>query len=348
MRSAIALCTIVVLAGCGYDSSGGPAYPPQIATVTVSVTKTDPMTSTGDTQLLTAVAKTANGSVISAPVSWRTSAPSVATVSASNDSATVTAVDDGTAIITAEIGNVAGTITVTVRRRLVEILLSGPDSLVVAGDSTQLTVVGRDARQHDITGLTDVRFTTSNPLSVLVSSTGLATALFSPFMPLNSIITATVSRDGTTLSATKRIDVGNPAPSVFEFAALMLPESVRPEPNIGLGQGVIYITLDGARVQYKMLWSLLTSPAVSAHLHGPDGNDTVADVLVDLPLGTQTTTHGGLRGSFSATDIRPQGGKPAISLDSLVTLVGRGFVYVDLHTPTFVDGEMRGPVFKIR
>jgi len=269
-------------------------------------------------------------------------------VSGFGENATVTAVDDGTAIITAASGNAEGTITVTVRRRPVAIVLSGPDSVVVAGTTTQLTVVGRDARNHDFTGLTDVRFATSNPFSVLVSQSGLVTALFSPFMPLRSTITATVSSDGTTLSATKQIDVGNPAPSVLDFAALLLPEGVRPEPVDGAGQGIIYLTRDGARVQYKMLWSLLTGPATSAHLHGPDGDDTVADVLVDLPLGTQTTTNGVLTGSFSATDIRAQGGRPAVSLDSLVTLIGTGFVYADLHTVRFVDGEMRGPIFKIR
>jgi len=69
---------------------------------------------------------------------------------------------------------------------------------------------------------------------------------------------------------------------------------------------------------------------------------------VDLPLGTQTTSNAVLTGSFSATDIRPQGGRPAVSLDSLVTLIERGFVYVDLHTRAFVDGELRGPVFRVR
>ena len=55
-----------------------------------------------------------------------------------------------------------------------------------------------------------------------------------------------------------------------------------------------------------------------------------------------------MNGSFAATDIRPQGGTPVMSLDSLVTLVGRGFIYVDLHTAGFRDGELRGSVFRVR
>jgi hypothetical protein len=347
MRPATALGIIVVVAGCYRDD--GVTYPGGTpVTVTVSVSRTDSMTSRGDTQVLAAVARAANGSVIRAPsVSWRTSAPSVATVSASGESATVTAVDDGTAIITATSGNAEGTITVTVSRKLVAIVLSGPDSLM-AGDSAQLTVVGRDARQHDMVGLTDVRFFTTNPLRVLVFPDGIATALFSAFIPASSTITASVVQDGTTFTATKRIDVTSPAPSVFDLAAVMLPEAVRPEPVTALGEGVIFLTRAGDRVQFKMLWSWLTAVPISAHLHGPDGSDAVADVLVDLPLGNPTRSYGVTTGSFSGGDIRPQGGSPAISLDSLITLVGGGRVYVDMHTPRFVDGELRGSVFRFR
>lgn len=347
MRSAVTLSTIVMLVGCA-RSDDVTRPPPTPASVTVSVTGTDPMTSTGDTQALTAVVKAANGSAIPAPsVSWRTSGPSVATVSASGESATVTAVDDGTAIITAASGSAEAAIRVTVRRKLVAIELSGPDSMI-AGDSAQLTVVGRDARQHVIAGLTDVVFTTTNPFSVLVFPDGSAAALFSTFSPFSSIITASVVRDGTTLSAQKRIDVTSPTPDAFDLAALMLPEAVRPEPVIGLGQGIIFLTRDEDRVEFKMLWSSLTSRPIGAHLHGPDGSDGVADILVDLPLGGPTRSFGVASGTFAAADIRSQGGSPAISLDSLVSLIGGGRIYVDVHTPQFLDGELRGSVFRFR
>jgi hypothetical protein len=346
MRSAITIGLIVVVAGCSRD--GGVTYPPPTpAVVTVAVTGADPMTSRGDTQLLTAVVKAADGSVIPASaLTWQTSATSVATVSPSGTTATVTAVDDGTATITARSGNAEGTVTVTVRRRLAELLLSGPDS-IIAGDSAQLTVVGRDARQQEIT-LSDVRFASSNPLSMLVFPSGITNALFSAFNPMSSTISASVTRDGSTVIAQKLIRVTSPAPPGFHLAALMLPENVRPEPVLGLGQAVIFFTLDGDRVQFKMLWSSLTGRPASAHLHGPDGSDSVADVLVDLPLGDQTRSFGVRTSSFSAADIRGQAGAPPISVDSLVTLIEGGRVYADLHTAQFVDGELRGSVFRLR
>ena len=305
------------------------------------------MTSRGDTQLLTAVVKSADGSVLPAQaVTWQTSATSVATVSASGETATIIAVEDGTAIISAKSGNAEGTATVTVRRKLVDLVLSGPDS-IIAGDSAQLVVVGRDARQQEML-LPDVRFASTNPFSVLVFPSGIANAVFSSFSPKSSTISAMVTRDGSTLIAQKLIRVGNPAPAGFHLAGLMLPEAVRPEPVIAIGEGVVFFTLDGDRVQFKLLWSWLTTRPTSAHLHGPDDSDGVADVLVDLPLGGETSSFGVRTSSFTRADIRARPGSPPISIDSLVKLIEGGRVYADVHTSQFVDGELRGSVFRLR
>jgi len=341
----------LMMAGCGYDRSSGVSYPSgTAATVALSVPSTEPLVSAGETRSVTAVVRDGKGSTIPAPsLSWRTNAPAVATVIGTDAGATITAIDDGTAVITATSGTAEGTVTITVRRRVVEIDLSAPDSVVVAGSTTQLTVVGRDARQQEIRGLTGVTFTTSNPFSVLVSPNGLVTALFSPFQPLSSVLTATVTRDGVTLRDTTRIRVGSAAPPVFDFVSLMLPEFVRPEPVIGVGQGVLFLTRAGPRIEYKMLWSLLTGPPVSAHIHGPDTSDGVAPVLVELALGDQPTANGVWSGSFSATDIRSPDGRPTITLDSLATLLGTfSSAYIDIHTTLFGDGELRGAIGSIR
>jgi hypothetical protein len=240
-------------------------------------------------------------------------------------------VNDGTASITATSGGTQGSITVTVRRQAVSIALSAPDSVIVAGFTTQLTVTGLDARGFPITSLTGVTFATSNPISVLVSPSGLVTALFSSFRPFNAIITATLTSGGVTLKATKLIEVASAAPPDFDFSALMEPEGVRPDPVNSAAEGIVFLTRDGGQVHYKILWSLLEGPPTSAHIHGPDGIDAVADVLVDLKLENPASTNGTLSGSFSAQDIHSQGGQPAISMDSLVTLIGTlGLAYVDI------------------
>ena len=335
---------ILVLAGCAYDRGNAPFS--EVSTVTVFASATDPLTEVGETRLVTAVVRDTYGSELPTPsMSWRTSAPAVAKVDGSGGNATVTAVDDGTTIITAAGGGVEGMITITVRRRVTSIELSAPDSEIVAGSTTQLTLIGRDEHGQPISGLAAVRFATSNPFSVQVSPSGLVTALFSSFRPFSSLITATAVRDGVTLSDTLRIDVGDSAPPDFGFSGLMEPEGVRPEPVLSASEGVVFLTLDGEQVHYKILWSLLEGPPLSAHIHGPDGSDAVADVLVDLPLGNQPNTSGTFSGSFSAKDIHLQGRSPAIVLDSLVTLMGiPGMAYADMHTAFYPHGALRGAI----
>jgi hypothetical protein len=352
MRSTLTFASMAMITlGCGYEGSTGSGYPTGTpATITVSATTTDLLVSAGETRTLSAVVRDGAGTLLAAPtLTWRTSAPNVATVSGSGESATVTAVDDGTAVITASIGAVEGTFAVVVRRRIESIEISAPDSVVVAGTTMQLTVVGRDGRQQPIPALPSVTFTSSNEFSILVSSDGLVTALFSPFQPLTSVLTATVTRDGRTVSATKPVKVGSAAPPVFDFGSLLLTEAVRPDPVPGLGVGIGFLTLQPDRVQYKVLWSSLTGPPLVAHLHGPDSDDGIAPVLVELSLGSGRDTHGVATGSFSAADIRGTGGNPAISLDSLVTLMRTpAAVYVDVHTARFVDGEVRGAIVGTR
>ena len=231
----------------------------------------------------------------------------------------------------------------------VSITLSAPDSVVAAGASVQLKVTGRDAQQREFPLDSDITFTTSNPFGVLVSPTGVATALFNPFEPNSSVITATFSRNGATLIASKRIEVGSPAPPVYEIGAFLLTESVEPNPVPGLGLGISFFTVDAGRVHYKMLWSLLSGPPVIAHIHGPDAHDKVAPILVELPLGTQAGTHGVATGSFAVSDIRGSNGRPPISLDSLIAVMkSPASAYIDVHTDLFVDGELRGPSIGFR
>jgi uncharacterized protein YjdB len=93
----------------------------------VTVTPASPSIAAGATVQLTATVKAADGSTITRPVTWSTSAPAVATVSTSG---LVTGVAAGTATITATSDGQTGTATVTVTQ-------STPPSgatLVGAGD----------------------------------------------------------------------------------------------------------------------------------------------------------------------------------------------------------------------
>ena len=340
---------VLLLTACGNDRGNNVTAPlGKGAVVTVSLASADPMTSAGDTRVVTAVVKDGNQMLIPSPsVAWRSSAPSVATVAGSGPTATITAIDDGTTVITAATGAAEGTVTVTVRRRLESIEVSAPDSLLIPGATTQLTVVGRDAQGREVRGLTGVTFSTTNPFSTAVSPTGLVTALFTSVQLGTAFIVATLTRDSVTFGDAKRMDVADPTPPGSQFSALMEPQNVRPFPTKSAGEGIVFFTRNGSRIEYQIFWSLLTGPPRAARINGPDGNDAPAEILVDLRLGSQPNTNGTMRGSFSAADITPQRGNPPISLDSLVTLMRTpGMLYVDMGTAFFRTGEIRGSVVR--
>ena len=346
-RTTFSLVALLLLAGCGYDGSNVTYPAPPAATIALSLSSPDPLTSAGDMVTVQAVVRDAAGTILpSAPVTWRTSAPAVATLSAAGDVATVTAVDDGSAVVSATSGSVEAQVTVTVHRRVASLSLMVPDPLIVAGATMQLSVVGRDARGQALATLPDVTFTTDNPFSVALSPTGLVTALFSPQRPFSALVTASLTSDGVTLSDAKRIDVSDPAPPAFELFSLLLPEDVRPEPVVSAASAIVYFTRVDTRVNYKILWALLSAPPTVAHIHASDVFFAdLADVVVDLPLGNQSSRNGMVTGSFSASDIRGQSGRPPISFDSLLTLMRRpGLAYVDLDDSVFNGGEVRGPI----
>jgi hypothetical protein len=349
-RTALLGATLIVC-GCANDGPDGPVSSPGGAkSISISYPYSDPMTSSGDTRTAVGVVLDAMQNPVSpAPtVSWSTSAPTVATVTTTGPTATITAVDDGTAIITAESGSARGTITVTVRRRLASVQLVAP-SRITLGFDAQLRVVGFDARQREIPGLTDVTYSSNNPTTVIVSPTGVLTTLFQFPQTLTATVTATATKDGQTVSDSAGITVL--VPSRFDFAALMLSDYVPPPTSPSRGAGIGFFFRDGAVpsrtdfLQFLITWSALSGPATSVRLRGPVSQDGLGDVLVDIPLTLvpQTANHGTILGLITASDIRPHGGRPAIALDSLITLLGNRSLHLEVGTAANPGAEIRGP-----
>lgn len=343
MRSLVAVSSLALVAlGCGgaYDATPYRAGAPS---VTLALASAGPMVSAGETRAVTAVLRDAGGAVVPSPeLSWSSSAPGVATVSGDGASATITAVDDGVATITAASGALRGEVAVAVHRTVASVLVSAPAPVLVFGSSMQLTATARDALDNPIAGVTGFTFSSGNPASVVVSEAGLATALFDLHRPPTTV-TASVTRDGATVSG-EVVIIPRP-PDVFDHAALLLTEYERPAPVPTLGQGAVFFTaVDGTRVDYLAVWSALSGPATAVHLHGPATGVEIAEVLVDLPPGPQTESYGSVTGSFTAADILPQGGQPPISLDALIALMDGNDAYVEVRTAAFPAGEIRGQI----
>jgi hypothetical protein len=207
----------------------------------------------------------------------------------------------------------------------------------------QLGVVGLDARGQPLGGTAAPVFTSSDPVTLNVSATGVVTPLFQFPGLRTATISAELTREDVTVRATAQI--GIVVPTGFDHASLMLTEGVRPRPLRTLAAGVAFFTVHAEQVDYIITWSGLSGPATSVQLHGPGGPDEpLAQLLVEFGSGG-TGTFGTVRGTFTAADLRPANGAPGITVDSLVTLMNRDRAYVDVHTALNPDGEVRGQIF---
>ncbi len=129
------------------------------------------------------------------------------------------------------------------------------------------------------------------------------------------------------------------APSIF---AQMNGANERPTPNNSTANGAAVFVRSGTTVNYTVAFQGISSAPTGMHIHAPADGATVAGIIVDLmPIPFQNSS-GVVTGSFTAANIRPIGGNPAISLDSLFTLLTSGNAYVNVHSQSFLAGEIRG------
>ncbi|MDW3668247.1 MAG: CHRD domain-containing protein [Nitrososphaeraceae archaeon] len=130
-----------------------------------------------------------------------------------------------------------------------------------------------------------------------------------------------------------------------KYAAKLIGKSVVPPVNTtAAGRAIFFIANDWLR--WKLNVTGITDPT-HAHIHmGERGTNGVilADLLILLksPKIEQTTERTIISGNISAYDLQgPMKGKTFADLQSAIKAVG---VYVDLHTKSHPDGELRGTI----
>ena len=148
------------------------------------------------TASLSATVRDASGNVMTGQsVSWGTTSPIVATVSASG---VVTGVTSGTATITATAGGKTGFATVTVQSAVVAaVSLNFSSATIAAGDIRVLIATARDAANNVLAGRT-VSWTSSN-LTIVDGYVYGDTAVITGLRSGSATITATI--DGRSASA---------------------------------------------------------------------------------------------------------------------------------------------------
>ena len=132
----------------------------------------------------------------------------------------------------------------------------------------------------------------------------------------------------------------NPAPPTFQ--ASLNAANERPTPITSPGTGSATVVQNGTTFTYTVNYAGLTGAPILSHIHGPADATKAVGVLVNFDIGAPTSGTGSFTGTFTAADIVPASGQPAISIDSLVTLMRTGNAYVNVHTNANKAGEIRG------
>ncbi len=131
----------------GQSASAAVTITPVLA-ASVTVTPATATLSAGQTAQLTATARDSAGNVLTRPITWSSSAPTVATVSATG---LVSALAAGSATITATADGRSGSATVTVPvvvGPLAKVVLTPASATIAVGGSVTFTVTGYDAQGH--------------------------------------------------------------------------------------------------------------------------------------------------------------------------------------------------------
>jgi Cu/Zn superoxide dismutase len=127
-------------------------------------------------------------------------------------------------------------------------------------------------------------------------------------------------------------------PTTTTWSATLNGAGENPAKNVA-GVGTATIVKSAGTYTFTVNFSGMSGPLTGAHIHGPAGVGTNANVIV--PFSTAGAgASGTLAGTFTSTNTA------TISNDSLDVLMSNGNAYVNLHTAANPGGEIRGQLLK--
>ncbi|MXX68733.1 MAG: hypothetical protein F4Y74_07220 [Gemmatimonadales bacterium] len=172
--TAVANGEATITATSGNASGTALVHVDQIASSVDVSPAADTLTALGDTLRLTAEAVDANGhAVADAEFMWSSTDGSVVTVDADG---LATAVDNGSADISATSDGASGSASLVVAQRTAAVEISPPMATLTPSDTLRLTATAADANGHAVAGAT-FAWTSSDTAIASVDSTGLVEAL---------------------------------------------------------------------------------------------------------------------------------------------------------------------------
>jgi trimeric autotransporter adhesin len=277
--------------------SGSTGLTTTVATlVVIDISPALPSIASGLTQTLTATGVYTDNSVhnLTAAVVWSSSAPLVATVSNSAGSyGLATSLMPGSTIITATLGSVSGTATLTVTSATLVSIGVTPANLIIANGLTQqftATGIYTDNSTHDLTNsaIWSSSATTAATISNSAGSNGLATAVSPGPTTISAAIGAISGSTTLTVTAATLVSIGvTPAnPSV---ASGLQPQF--------MATG-IYTDNSTQNLTTQVVWS--SSASTVATVSNSAGFYGLASTFMP-GTATVTATMGGISGSTGLT-----------------------------------------------
>ena len=210
---------------------------PAVASVTVTAAANFVLAA--QTSQLTATPKDAgNNTLTNRVVTWSSSTPAVATVSASG---LVTAVANGTSTISATSEGKVGTILFTVVPPIGSIAVSSTSNGLLLNDQAQASALILDTFGNPVTNIPPV-WTSSNPARATVTQAGVVTQVQSGQL-LNVTISATAG--GVTASTVIQL-TGHPAEVIPALPQVFLNTVAPAAPDVG---GVVLSVANGGNLQ---------------------------------------------------------------------------------------------------
>ena len=291
-------CSVTMVAACSASGGdGGPTGPdPNLVVVTVQVTPaTDTLNALGLMRQFAAAATNASGGPIAGKTfTWTSSDSTVATVDVSG---LATAVDNGTATITATVDGIAGTATLVVAQVPVSISVTpANDTLVALTDTLRLVLAVTDGRSQTIAS-PSVTWASADEAIVTVDSTGLVTSVATG----STIVTATAGA----VSATATVTVIQVAasvvvtPTVSTFASLgdtaRIAAAVLDAKSVAIANATVTWASSSAAVAIVDATGLVTAVANGTSSVSASFNalaDTAAVTVAQVPT-TITVSAGG-------------------------------------------------------
>ena len=171
----IQLIGLLLLTACGDGGTTPTSLPTPVAkSITLSLTSLS-FSSLGETSQLTATVKDQNGNDISGTTAtWTTADASVATISSTG---LITAVAEGTVVVSVTLGTLSAEVDVTVLQVPVSLELAEEVlNFELLGASVQLTAGAKDGNGYAISD-TMISWVTSNQSVATVSGSGVVTTV---------------------------------------------------------------------------------------------------------------------------------------------------------------------------